>query len=674
MTAVSETSRRVSAEEIADRVSVGLLVLRGDSVCWLNPAARDLVAERGLHWSGPGSKDLIDLLVGRQVDAGTQDLCWTAPDGSPHRWRVTCRPLHADTPAPALLYEIVDETAPPVPVGQATDREWRLARLEALTRLGSWEWDVVAGDVIWSEALLRLFGFSEGADLDYLAYRSLLHPDDVSLIEDTLAEALRTGAPFTYTHRMYLADRVTERVFECYGEVIMNARGEPVRVLGTAQDITEQHRTRQELTFLAGHDPLTGLANRRQITDRLTECVSGRTGGALLLIDVDNFKDINDLRGHPVGDQVMRALARLLSTALGPDLLLGRLGGDEFAVVLPRCEAAKAVDLAERLCDTVACTPIVAGRSALTVTASIGVAVIEPDSEYEVALAHADLALYEAKNAGRNRVRLFATDQYQQAARRVSVLQRIGDALTTSGLHLEAQPIIELRTGTVARHELLVRLRDGREPVLEPDEFLPAAERSDLVLRLDRWVIGEAVRALAEPAARTAGLRLEVNVSGRSLDDPALGEWILTALRQAQVEPQRLGLEITETAAITSLDAARPLAMTLIKAGCGFSLDDFGAGFGSFSYLKHLPFTAIKIAGDFVRQVDTDAVDRTLVDSVVRIAHQLGMDTVAEHVDRPALVGALHQLGVDHAQGFHLGRPRPLDELLSSLSHSQDRP
>jgi len=671
---MTETSRRVSAEEIADRVSVGLLVLRAHAVCWLNPAARDLVAEWGLRWSGPGSEDLIDLLVGVQVDAGAQDLCWTAPDGLPNRWQVTCRSLHTDTPAPALLYEILDKTASPVPGGQATDREWRLARLEALTRLGSWEWDVVAGDVIWSEALLRLFGFSEGMDLDYLAYRSLLHPDDVSLIEDTLAEALRTGTPFTYTHRMYLADRVTERVFECYGEVIINACGEPIRVLGTAQDITEQHRARQELTFLAGHDPLTGLANRRQITDRLTACTVGRSGGALLLIDVDNFKDINDLRGHPVGDQVMRALAKLLSTALGPDPLLGRLGGDEFAVVLPQCEAAGAVDLAERLCDTVARTPIVAGRSALTVTASIGVAVIAPDSEYEVALAHADLALYEAKNAGRNRVRLFATDQYQQAARRVSVLQRVGDALATGGLHLEAQPIIELRTGTVARHELLVRLRDGREPVLEPDEFLPAAERSDLVLRLDRWVIGQAVAALAEPAARTAGLRLEVNVSGRSLDNPALGEWILTALRQAQVEPQRLGLEITETAAITSLDAARPLAMTLIKAGCGFSLDDFGAGFGSFAYLKHLPFTAIKIAGDFVRQVDTDAVDRTLVDSVVRIAHQLGMDTVAEHVDRPELVGALRQLGVDHAQGFHLGRPRPLDELLSSLSHPQDRP
>ena len=181
------------------------------------------------------------------------------------------------------------------------------------------------------------------------------------------------------------------------------------------------------------------------------------------------------------------------------------------------------------------------------------------------------------------------------------------------------------------------------------------------------------MQALANPRAQAAGLRLEVNVSARSLENPDLGRWILELLKEAEVAPERLGLEITETTAIKSLDAARLLATRLTEAGCGFALDDFGAGFGSFSYLKYLPFTTVKIAGEFVRQVDDHDVDRALVSAVVGVAHQLGMRTVAEQVDRPALVTHLRALGVDDGQGFHLGRPRPLDGLLATLD-AETRP
>jgi EAL domain-containing protein (putative c-di-GMP-specific phosphodiesterase class I) len=231
----------------------------------------------------------------------------------------------------------------------------------------------------------------------------------------------------------------------------------------------------------------------------------------------------------------------------------------------------------------------------------------------------------------------------------------------------DAQPIVDLRTGTVARHELLIRLRDGLEPVLGPAEFLPAAEQTDLVLHLDRWVLERAVAALATPWVRESHLQLEVNVSARSLDDAELGPWILAVLARAGVDPRRLGLEITETAAISSLDAARDLAGRLTRAGCGFTLDDFGAGFGSFSHLKHLPFTGIKIAGDFVRQLDREPVDRALVGAVVNVAHQMGITTVAEQVDRAELVHQLRRLGIDDGQGYHLGRPRPLREVLAAL-------
>jgi len=250
----------------------------------------------------------------------------------------------------------------------------------------------------------------------------------------------------------------------------------------------------------------------------------------------------------------------------------------------------------------------------------------------------------------------------------------VAGALDAGEMGLDAQPIVDLRTGRLTRYELLVRLRDRQDPPLGPAEFLPPVERTELVHRLDRWVVGEAVRALATPRARESGLRLEANLSARSLEDPELGGWILEELRRHDIEPGRLGVEITETAAITELAAARGLATRLVEAGVGFALDDFGAGFGSFAYLKHLRFTSVKIAGDFVAHVDECDTERALVGAVVALARQLRLVTVAEQVDRPELVAELRRLGVDHGQGYHLGRPQPLETLIDAAEVGRGSP
>jgi len=649
---------------VAHATSVGLLVTdRGGAVVWANAAAEHLGLPAALLVAGAGAPG-----------GSSPDLPWTRPDGS-RRWlAVSSRPLpHETGPAPErgalLLHEVRDVTERYELEELVRHRERRLARVEALARVGTWEWDLATQRVEWSQELLTLFGIPADEPLDYASYRSLLHTDDIGLVEGTLARALETGEPFSYTHRMHLADEVTERWFECHGEVVTDDAGRPQRVLGTAHDITDQRRVQDELHHLAEHDPLTGLRNRRSISRHLAERLQreDERAGALLLLDIDNFKDINDLRGHAVGDQVMRVLAQLLKDSVEPDAVLGRLGGDEFAVVLPGGESTDALAAAEQLCDAVARHPVLADGAALRITASIGVAPLCPARDVDVLLASADLALYDAKGAGRNRARLFAPEHYDSAVQRVSVLQRVRDALDRGRMGFDAQPIVELATGRVICHELLLRLRDGLQPPLGPDEFLPAVERTDLILRIDRWVVQQAVATLAAPAARRAGLCLEVNVSSRSLEDPLFGDHVVRTLHAADVEPARLGIEITETAAITSLEAARRLADRLIGAGCRFSLDDFGAGFGSFVYLKHLPFTSVKIAGEFVRQADRTPRDRVLVDAVVRAARGLGMRTTAEHVDRPALLDTLRELGVDGAQGFHLGHPRPLPELLADL-------
>ncbi|MBT8225590.1 MAG: EAL domain-containing protein [Dactylosporangium sp.] len=429
-------------------------------------------------------------------------------------------------------------------------------------------------------------------------------------------------------------------------------------------DITDIHRARTELIYLADHDSLTGLVNRRALTARLDDLLANASTGGLLIIDVDNFKDINDVRGHAVGDEVMRILARLLRETLPPTAVLGRLGGDEFAVVLAEGDSAQTLAVAEELCNVTARTPLVVYGDTLRVTLSVGAAPADGERDCEVLFTNADLGLYEAKTAGRNRARLFAQEQYRHAVTRVNVVHRVREALDTGGLELDAQPIVDLATGRTTSYELLVRLRDGIHPEVGPADFLPTLERGDLVRELDHWVIEQATTALAHPASSRTELCLDVNVSSRSMDDAAFGDWVVGTLEALNIDPRRLGLEITETTAISNLDAARRLASTLRAAGCRFSLDDFGAGFGSFVYLKNLPFTTLKIAGEFVRQADAGGVDAVLVDAVVRAATGLGMTTVAEYVDREPLVGALRRLGVDRGQGFHLGRPAPLKRLV----------
>ncbi len=417
-----------------------------------------------------------------------------------------------------------------------------------------------------------------------------------------------------------------------------------------------------ELVRLADEDPLTGLLNRRALTRELERRLALGGHGALLLLDLDNFKDINDLRGHPAGDRVMCMLADVLRDRVGGEHALGRLSGDEFAVVLADCEEDDAVDLADRLRTAVASIPLT-GSGITHITVSAGVAQFRAGDSWQAALANADLALHASKSAGRNRVTVYEHGHYTDTALRVTVLDRVRDALANGGLALHAMPMVKLGSNRVVGHELLLRLEDGREPYLGPGEFLPAVERGDLVFDIDRWVVGTAIDALV--AHPYPGLRFNVNVSGRTLEDGDFGDFVLGRIAAAGVAPGRLGFEITETAAVTNLAAARTLAQRLRASGCRISLDDFGAGFGSFVHLKQLPITGVKIDGEFVRGIDYGSRDTVLVQGIVDIARGLGISVVAEWVERQSQVEALSRLGVRVAQGFHLGKPEPLTELLS---------
>jgi diguanylate cyclase (GGDEF)-like protein len=430
----------------------------------------------------------------------------------------------------------------------------------------------------------------------------------------------------------------------------------------------ELRRSRAELEYLATFDPMTNLPNRRHLEaeiDRIVKaCALTSRPGAVVVFDLDGFKYINDSRGHTVGDRVLTRVAEILQAALRPDDLVGRLGGDEFAAVLPDASQDEAQAVVHRLLEALRTEAIVvdSGR-AVRLTASVGMAFFgagRPRTAQEL-LIDADVAMYEAKDAGRDRMALSSTAQPRQMdlRGRHTWVDRIRQALESDQFVLHAQPILNLRSDQTDRYELLLRMRDGDGPLVMPGEFLPAAERSGLITHIDRWVITEACRMLGDSQRAGEDLHFEVNISGPSMGDPAMLQLIESQLARL---PQRGGLviEVTETAAILDVERARDFAERLAPLGCAFALDDFGAGYGSFFYLKHLPFDFLKIDGEFIRSLTANHADQVVVRSLVQIAGELGKQTIAEFVEDADTLQLLRRLGVDFAQGYHIGRPAPL--------------
>jgi len=449
-----------------------------------------------------------------------------------------------------------------------------------------------------------------------------------------------------------------------------SADGRIERFSTIARDISERKRFEEQLIHLANHDPLTSLFNRRRFDEeverQLQEAARYGVRGALLFMDLDQFKDVNDSRGHRAGDELLTGLASLLRERLRRTDVVARLGGDEFAVLLPHTEPDQARGIAAELLDAIRNYTFMVGGSPLRISASIGIALFpEHGATAGELLSHADLAMYRAKDDGRNRFNVFApgVDWQAQIESRIGWYQRIREALEHDLFVLHAQPILDLASGAITQYELLLRMTDGSELVL-PGAFLETAERTGLIQDIDRWVVKRAIGLLAHEQAAGSDVRLEVNLSGKAFADPELLPMIQTELRATSIDPSRLVLEVTETAAIANIDEAQKFLRTLRGMGCGFALDDFGVGFSSFSHLKHLPVDYLKIDGSFIRDLSHNTVDQHLVRAIVGVARGLGKQTIAEFVADEATLRLLREYGVDYGQGFHIARPAPLASML----------
>jgi len=440
--------------------------------------------------------------------------------------------------------------------------------------------------------------------------------------------------------------------------------GNITRIRGTARDITEQKVYEKQLSYQAEHDSLTGLYNRHYFQQELERLIArtARSGAnsALFYIDLDQFKYVNDTLGHALGDELLLETTDILKSHSRDGDLLARFGGDEFTLLLYNLDIADAEPIAEKLRLLFENYRYNRASNSFNVTCSIGITVIDNHScSADEILAQADLACNLAKSHGRNRVYVYNPEDRDKLgmAEDMGWATRVREVLDNDRFQIVYQPIVSISDGKIHSYEVLIRMPYDDGQIILPGGFMPAAERFGLIHSIDRWMVAKTIRTLAGLRDEGHTFHFGINLSGRAFEDSTLLPLIKAVLDETGLDPSWLTFEITETAAIANLNAAVRFIEALRGIGCRFALDDFGSGFCSFTYLKHLPVDTLKIDGSFVQSLPNAPVDQAMVKSMNQVAHALGKKTIAESVENVETLNLLKELGVDYAQGHYLGKP-----------------
>ncbi len=527
-----------------------------------------------------------------------------------------------------------------------------------------WETDAEGRYTYVSKSVEFLLGY---APQDLLGRRifELMTAEDAVRLEQLFQLAREGRQPF-YGFEYHATGRGgASVVLEANGIPLLDDIGMLLGYRGISRDITRRKVDESRIVYLAEHDPLTGLLSRQKfleaLDDELKLVAYSERPFAVLFIDLDDFKLINDTHGHRVGDTLLRAAADLLARLAGEGNSLARLGGDEFGLLLRGGGTVEAQRLAQQLLGAVESAALTAGGRPVRLTASIGISGY-PDSgrTSETLLAHADIAMSRAKSHGHNRWHAYLpSDTDLDSMRRTVDWQAIiQHALETDGFFLDFQPIVRVSgENGPAYFEALVRLRDTGDQTHTAERFIETAEHTGQIVEIDKWVLRRVVATLAQPEHRLA--HVAMNLSGRTLGTPGLLDYFRQQLRASGVEPARIVFEVTETAAVAEMARAESFLAHMKQLGYRFSLDDFGAGFSSFTYLKHMPVDQVKIDGSFIRYLDTNRADQIFVRAIVQVTKELGLETVAECVETPGTLALLLDMGVDYVQGYHIGQPGP---------------
>ncbi|MDQ3617767.1 MAG: EAL domain-containing protein [Pseudomonadota bacterium] len=566
-----------------------------------------------------------------------------------------------------------------------------LADAQHIAQVGSWDWDVHTDRVSWSEEMYRIYGLHpQQFQPTYASILPMIYADDRERFKQAVEATIVSRQPFEFEHRIAPADgEGGARVLLSRGRVIEDANGRVVRMVGSGQDITERKEAEERLQQLAHFDALTGLPNRRLFQDSLRSAMAQADAQGwlvfLLLLDLDNFKDINDSLGHAVGDELLRQVGQRLLECLRLRDTVARLGGDEFGVILLiPSDPQLAVTVADKI-QAALRAPFELDGHAVRTTVSIGITVYPTDSADQHSLVrYADLAMYDAKQAGRNAYRFYTEAMNLRAHEKRELESALREALAREEFVLYYQPKVCLRSGRWTGVEALLRWHRPGHGLVAPGEFIPALEDSGLIVPVGAWVISTACRQLSQ--WREAGLPplpIAVNVSARQMapqilsrpspgpagpprsDTEANELWASTAacLRDFEVSSGQLEFELTESTLMGDAKHSAAMLRRLKDLGVHVSVDDFGTGYSSLAYLRSFPLDAVKIDGSFIRDVTSNAEDASITLAIIGMAHRLNLTVIAECVETAEQLEFLRANDCDQAQGYYLARPMPVQEL-----------
>lgn len=650
------------------------------------PEDRDMVEDILAKVPSSSSGDVVDVSFECRIRRADGPIRWIEAHGS----RETRGP--SESIIFGLVHDITERKNAESQLLESRNRliekEQRLAEAQQIAQVGSWEHDLVNNQLSGSDELCRIFGLDPECFIGGFEHLlEIIHPDDRDAVNQAIQTAVHSHQPFFFEFRIIQpSGRV--RLIEAQGRVILDKKGIPAAIAGTVHDITERQAAAAHLHRLAHYDVLTGLPNRRLFYESLArEMQVAREQGltvALLYLDLDQFKDINDTFGHSMGDELLRQVAeRLLASTRIRDTV-GRLGGDEFGLVAITANAPDDVtNMAEKLIEQMQQPFTIAGHE-VTVTPSIGIALGPGDaSDTETLIKFADIAMYHAKSAGRNTYRFYTVGMNVRARAKMQLERDLRKALEHNEFVLHFQPEIDIDSGEWTGAEALLRWNRPGHGLVLPAQFVPALEESGLIVPVGRWVIQAACQQLHRwREAGISGVSLSVNVSARQMlptcardgeavdarmpndGDDGIVAHVDRCMRRYQVVPGTLRLELTETALMSNADKTIGQLAKLKDLGIQILVDDFGTGYSSMAYLKRFPIDTLKIDREFIRDLTLDPDDRAITRAMISLAHSLKLQVIAEGVETREQLDFLQDEHCDRAQGFFIAHPMPGPELL----------
>jgi diguanylate cyclase (GGDEF)-like protein/PAS domain S-box-containing protein len=580
-------------------------------------------------------------------------------------------------------------------INQLKQNQRRLSNAQRIGEMGDWEWDVRSRRVSASEQAWRIFGRdSQLGALEDDQFLGTVHEDDVERVRLACERAIANGGDFAIEHRVIARGGTLRHVHQQVEVIEQDEHGRAVRLAGAVHDITRRKVAEDQVRRLAYFDTLTGLPNRLLFTEQLMKALAHaeRHGHelAVLFIDLDDFKRVNDTLGHGAGDELLKQIGtRLAGSIRGLDAVtrngfdedgntIARLGGDEFIVLLNSVDdAVDAGSVARRLVTALA-EPVTVQGTELYVSCSVGVATYPNDgSDIETLLMNADTAMYRAKEAGRGAFQFYDRSMNELARERLQTETLLRRAIERDEFVLHYQPRVELGSGRIVGAEALIRWRHPERGLLLPRDFIPLAEEARLVIPIAEWVIGAVCRQIADwQAAGLKPIPIAVNLAAPHLREAALPELVERVLREHQLPPSLLEIEVTESILMHDPEQSVANARRLADLGVSLSIDDFGTGYSSLSYLKRLPIGGLKIDQSFVRDIATDPDDAAIITAIIAMAHSLNLRVVAEGVETEAQRRFLQDQGCDEFQGFLLSAPvgdADFERLLSRAPLPQPR-